>query len=117
MLMFSRITPRQVVARMSKGERVAFVDARPDAARKAAGVRLTGAVPVHLSTIVRDATQVPQHCLLVVYGDDERDLDVPRVAEELRALGFGEVRLLAGGFAGWIELRYPVQPADEAIAA
>jgi 3-mercaptopyruvate sulfurtransferase SseA len=115
--MFSRITPRQVVARMSKGERVAFVDARRDEARKAAGVRLTGAVPVHLSTIVRDAAQVPQHCLLVVYGDDDGALDVPRVAEELRALGFGEVRILAGGFAGWLELRYPVQPADEAIAA
>lgn len=116
MLTFTRITPRQVVARMTKGERVAFVDARRDEARKAAGVRLTGAVPVHLSTLVRDATQVPQHCLIVVYGDDDRDVEVPRVAEELRALGFAEVRLLAGGFAGWLDLRYPVQPAD-AIAA
>ncbi len=115
MLMVSRLTPRQVVTRMAKGERVAFVDARRDEARKAAGVRLTGAVPVHLPTIVRDATQIPQHCLLVVYGDDERDLDVPRVADGLRALGFPEVRLLAGGFAAWLELRYPVQ--DGAIAA
>lgn len=117
MLTFTRITPRQVVARMAKGERVAFVDARRDEARRAAGVRLTGAVPVHLPTLVRDATQVPQHCLLVVYGDDERDVDVPLVAEGLRALGFGEVRLLAGGFAGWLELRYPVQAAEEAVAA
>lgn len=117
MLTFTRITPRQVVARMTKGERVAFIDARRDDVRRAAGVRLTGAVPVHLSTLVRDAAQVPQHCLLVVYGDDERDLDVPRVAEGLRSLGFSEVRLLAGGFSGWVELRYPVQAADEAIAA
>ena len=115
MLMVSRITPRQVVSRMSKGERVTFVDARAEAARKAAGLRLTGAVPVRLPSIVHDAAQVPAHCLVVVYGDSEGDLDVPRVADGLRALGFGEVRVLAGGFSAWLELRYPVQ--DAAIAA
>ena len=117
MLMVSRITPRQVVARMAKGERVAFVDARGDDARKAAGLRLAGAVAVRLPTIVRDATQVPEQCALVVYGNDERDLDVPRVANGLRALGFREVRVLAGGFTAWSELRYPVQDAGGAAAA
>ncbi|HEY6098879.1 MAG TPA: rhodanese-like domain-containing protein [Anaeromyxobacter sp.] len=115
--MVSRITPRQVVARMAKGERVTFVDARADEVRKAAGLRLTGAVPVRLRTIVGDAAQVPPQCLVVVYGDGEGDLDVPRVADGLRALGFGDVRVLAGGFAAWLELRYPVQDADGAIAA
>jgi hypothetical protein len=116
-LMVSRITPRQVVSRMAKGERVAFVDARRDEARRAAGLRLTGAVPVHLTTLVRDAAQVPPQCTIVVYGNDEADLDVLRVADGLRALGFREVRVLAGGFASWLELRYPVQDADVAVAA
>lgn len=117
MLMVSRITPRQVASRMARGERVAFVDARPDPARKAAGLRLTGAVPVRLASMVNDATQVPAHCVVVVYGDDEGDLDVPRVADGLRGLGYPEVRVLAGGFSAWLELRYPVQDADGAIAA
>jgi rhodanese-related sulfurtransferase len=115
--MVSRITPRQVVARMAKGERVSFVDARPRVDRRAAGLRLTGAVAVQLPTIARDATRLPDAAAIVVYGNDERDLDVPRVADGLRALGFREVRVLAGGFAAWLELRYPVQDAGESAAA
>ena len=117
MLMVSRITPRQVVSKMSRGERVTFVDARAEAARKSAGLRLTGAVPVRLPSLVGDAAQIPPQCCVVVYGDGEGDLDVPRVADGLRALGFPDVRVLAGGFAAWLELRYPVQDADGAIAA
>lgn len=117
MLMVSRITPRQVVAKMAKGERVTFVDARAESARKAAGVRITGAVPVRLPSIVRDAAHLPPQCAVVVYGDGEGDLDVPRVADGLRALGFGDVRVLAGGFGAWLELRYPVQVADGADGA
>lgn len=119
MLMVSRITPRQVVSRMAKGEHVAFVDARGDAAWRGSGLRLTGAVPVRLPSMTRDATGVPRSCLVVVYGNgnDEHDADVPRIADGLRAMGYGEVRVLAGGFAGWIELRYPVQDTGEALAA
>jgi rhodanese-related sulfurtransferase len=114
LLTFSRITPRQIAARMTKGDRVTFVDARGDAAW-AEGLRLTGAVRVRLGTLVRDATQVPRSCVVVVYGQDEGDFDAPRVADGLRTLGFGEVRILAGGFCAWMDLRYPVQ--DTAIAA
>lgn len=112
MLMVSRITPRQVVTRMTKGEHVTFVDARDDAAWSTSGLRLTGAVRIRLPSIVRDATRLPRSCVAVVYGTDERDTDVPRVADGLRALGY-EVRVLAGGFAGWVEQRYAVQETSE----
>ena len=117
MLMVPRITPRQVASKMAKGERIAFIDARKEEARRAAGLRLTGAVPVRLPSIVRDAARVPPQCVVIVYGDGEGDLDVPLVADGLRALGFGDVRVLAGGFAAWLELRYPVQDADGVLAA
>jgi rhodanese-related sulfurtransferase len=113
-LTFSRITPRQVVARTSKGERVAFVDARGDDAFAQAGLQLNGAVRVRPESIVRDASHVPHGCAVVVYGRDERDLDVARVAEGLRSQGFREVRVLAGGFSAWIELRYAVETAAAA---
>ncbi len=109
MLTFSRITPRQVVARTTKGERVAFVDARPDEALARAGLQLSGAVRVRPGSLLRDATRVPHGCPVVVYGHDERDIDVARVAEGLRSHGFREVRVLAGGFAAWVELRYAVE--------
>ncbi len=112
MLMVSRITPRQVVAKMAKGERVSFVDARGARAGEGAGLRLKGAIPVRLASIVRDAARLPPKTILVVYGAAADAVDVPRIAEELRALGFGDVRVLAGGMAAWLELRYPVQDAD-----
>jgi rhodanese-related sulfurtransferase len=113
-LTFSRITPRQVVARTTKGERVAFVDVRGDDAFAQAGLQLNGAVRVRPDSLVRDATRVPSGCAVVVYGRDEGDLDVARVAEGLRAHGFREVRVLAGGFSAWVELRYAVQPSAAA---
>lgn len=116
MLTFSRITPRQVVARTAKGERVAFVDVRADAAFVQAGVQLSGAVRVRPASLVRDATRVPRGCAVVVYGHDERDVDVARVAEGLRSQGFREVRVLAGGFSAWVELRYAVETAAAAAA-
>lgn len=116
-MMVQRVNPRQIVARMAKGEHVTFVDARNEDTRRASGVRLTGAVNVGLPTVVRDATQVSRASTVVVYGRDERDLDVPRVADALRAAGFADVRVLAGGFAAWLELHYPVQPLDSVLAA
>lgn len=119
MLMVSRITPRQVVSRMTKGDHVAFVDARSEESCRSSGLRLTGAVRVRLPSITRDATQVPRSCVVVVYGtgSDEHDVDVPCIAESLRAMGYGEVRVLAGGFSGWIDLRYAVQDSRDALAA
>lgn len=117
MLMSSRITPRQVLSRMTKGERIAFVDARTDDAWRTSGLRLTGATHVRLSSLTRDATRISPSCLVVVYGSGNDDADVPRVAEGLRALGFGEVRVLAGGFSAWIEQRCAVQDLREAAAA
>lgn len=117
MLMVSRIAPRQVVARMARGERVAFVDAREEQSWAEAGERVTGAVRVRLPSVVRDATNVPRGCPVVVYGADEHEADVPRVADALRALGFREVRILAGGFAAWRALHLAVQEKDRGAAA
>ncbi len=110
MLTFSRITPRQVVARIIRGECVAFVDARGDEALSNAGLQVGGAVRVRPASMVRDAASVPRGCAVVVYGRDEGDLDVARVAEGLRAQGFREVRILSGGFSAWLESRCAVQP-------
>lgn len=109
MLMVSRITPRQVVARMSRREPVAFVDARGDGSWEASAEVVSGAVRVRLDTLSHDAMHVARGCPVVVYGADDRDTDVPRVADELRMLGFAQVRILAGGFAAWREQHGPMQ--------
>jgi rhodanese-related sulfurtransferase len=113
-LTFSRITPRQVVVRITKGECVAFVDVRGDDALSSTGLKVGGAVRVRPESIVQDAARVPRGCVVVVYGHDEGDLDVARVAEGLRAHGFREVRVLSGGFSAWVGLHYAVQPSAAA---
>jgi len=108
-LMVSRITPRQVVALMSKGDVVQFVDARPEPSWTAAAEQVTGAVRVRAASVVRDATQVSHNCQVVVYGTDDREADVARIADQLRVLGCAHVRILDGGFAAWLAHNGPVQ--------
>lgn len=110
MLMVSRITPRQVVALMTKGEPIQFVDARCTPTAE----QVNGAVRVQLPTLSRDATRLPRNCQVVVYGADDAEADVARIAEQLRVLGFGPVRILSGGFAAWREQHGPVQRKDAA---
>jgi 3-mercaptopyruvate sulfurtransferase SseA len=109
--MVSRITPRQVVARMSRREPVAFADARGEGSWDASAERVPGAVRVQLATLVRDAARLARGCPVVVYGEDDRDDAVARVADELRVLGF-PVKILAGGLAAWREHCGPMQERD-----
>jgi 3-mercaptopyruvate sulfurtransferase SseA len=112
--MVSRITPRQVVALMSKGEAVQFVDARGEPSWAEAAEQVSGAVRVRLTSLNRDATRVSHGCQVVVYGTDDREADVARIADQLRVLGHAHVRILDGGFAAWRAQNGPVQRKDAA---
>jgi 3-mercaptopyruvate sulfurtransferase SseA len=107
--MVSRITPRQVVARMLRREPVAFVDARGDGRWEESGEQVCGAIRVRLQTLVRDAAPLARDRPIVVYGADDTDADVPRVADELRMLGFAPVKILAGGLAAWQQHHGPAR--------
>ncbi|HSN13931.1 MAG TPA: rhodanese-like domain-containing protein [Anaeromyxobacteraceae bacterium] len=108
--MFSKVTPRQVVARMVNGASVSFVDARSEQHWTKSDRKIAGAVRARLPSLVRDAAQVPRSRMLVVYGHDGHEVDVLHLAEELRGLGFPEVRILTGGFEAWTDLNYAVKP-------
>lgn len=113
MLMVSKVTPRQVVARMVNGSSVSFVDARSARDWSEADWKIVGAVRAELASLVRDAARVSQARLVVVYGAEERDTQVAGIAEALRAFGFPEVRILSGGFEAWNELHFAVQPREQ----
>jgi rhodanese-related sulfurtransferase len=115
-LMVSKVTPRQVVARMVSGSSVTFVDARNDAEWSEASWKIAGAVRARLPTLLKDAARVTRSRLVVVYGRDGHDVEVPRIAEALRGFGFDEVRILTGGFEAWSDLHFAVQPTLEATA-
>jgi rhodanese-related sulfurtransferase len=115
-LMVSRITPRQVQSLMTKGEPVQFVDARGEPTWAEAAEQVSGAVRVRLTSLTRDATRVSRGCQVVVYGADDAEVHVARVADHLRILGFSHVRILSGGFAAWREQQLPVQLKPAALA-
>lgn len=115
MLMVSKVTPRQVVARMVNGSSVSFVDARSEGHWSAAEWKITGAVRARLPSLVQDATRVSRSRLVVVYGHDGHDLEVPRIAEALRGFGFAEVRILSGGFSAWKDLQFAVESSRDAL--
>jgi 3-mercaptopyruvate sulfurtransferase SseA len=115
--MISRITPRQVASRMARGDDVVFVDGRSDHAWIRSDRKLAGAFRATLTSLVRDAASVPRDGLVVVYGEDDRELDVPRIADGLRAYGCRRVKVLAGGLAAWAALQLAVQPKDEDVVA
>jgi rhodanese-related sulfurtransferase len=110
--MVTRITPRQVAVLMSKGEPVQFVDARGEPSWAEAAEQVSGAVRVRPASVVRDATRVSQRCQVVVYGSDDREAEVARVADQLRVLGFPHVRILDGGFAAWRAHKGAVQQKE-----
>ena len=112
MLMVSKMTPRQVVARMMSGSSVSFVDARGDRHWSESTLKIAGAVRAQLPSLVRDAAKVNRSKLVVVYGHDAEDVDVPRIAEALRGQGFPEVRILSGGFTAWADLNFAVQNSN-----
>jgi rhodanese-related sulfurtransferase len=114
-LMVSKVTPRQVVARMVNGASVTFVDARDARHYDRSAWKIAGAVRAQLQSLVQDAARVSRSRLVVVYGHDGHDLEVPRIAEALRGQGFNEVRILSGGFEAWADLSFAVQPAHETL--
>jgi 3-mercaptopyruvate sulfurtransferase SseA len=111
--MVSKMTPRQVVARMMNGSSVAFVDARDAKDWSGATTKIAGAYRAALSSVVQDAARVNRSRLVVVYGQGAEDAEIPRIAEALRGQGFPEVRILSGGFEAWNDLHFAVQPAGD----
>ncbi len=107
------ITPRQAIDRLARGERLAFIDARPEEQVERTGCRIPGAVRLGPGAIQRSPTApaLPPGEVLVVYGQHAGSYEPAAVAEQLDAHGFRHVHVLAGGVAGWSELRCPTELA------
>jgi len=101
MLTTTKITPRQVVARTARGERISFVDARDERLLSGSLWQIAGAVRAQLDTLVQDSNGLARDAAVVVYGQHDEEFHVPGVAARLKALGFQEVRVLSGGLDGW----------------
>ena len=106
------ITPHQVMARLARGERVSFVDSRPEWAWAGAADTLAGAV--RATPEAASAPGLLPGGLVVVYGEGGWELEPLRVAQRLSERGHEQVRILAGGFGAWSALHGPVTPRGDA---
>lgn len=109
----TRITPRQVVARLSQGHAVAFVDCRDEVTWRAGGWKVKNAIRVSPRRMRDDAESIPHDGLVVLYADSEATAG--RHLATLRELGYrNELVVLTGGFSAWSQARYPVEPVPTA---
>ncbi len=63
----TRVTPDEVKARLDRGEKVVFVDARNDQAWAESDVKLPGAVRLPVGDAERQAGELPRDRTIITY--------------------------------------------------
>lgn len=108
-MQLAELTPGEVKARMERGERFIFVDARSLEEWNAAENKLPGAVHVPMDGIGEHLKNIPWGHPVVSYGGSPHDESSGVVARELTRRGFLNAYSLVGGFEAWYEAGYPVE--------
>jgi rhodanese-related sulfurtransferase len=106
----AKLTPEEVKARMERGERFVFVDARPLHEWNAAENKLPGAVHVPVDGISEHLNEIPWGHPVVSYCSSVHEASSAVVARELIRRGFLNAHPLVGGLEAWREAGYPVEP-------
>ncbi|HLI35162.1 MAG TPA: rhodanese-like domain-containing protein [Terriglobia bacterium] len=105
----ARLTPGEVIARMQRGERFIFIDARSSREWNAAESKLPGAIHVPADEINLHLKEIPMGHPLVSYSCSADERRSAQVAEELTRRGFLNAYPLVGGFEAWCKAGYPVE--------
>jgi rhodanese-related sulfurtransferase len=97
----SRVSARDVEARIDRDEPILFIDAREEKAWAESNLKLPGAVRVEADRVRNHLHEIPRGRGIVPYCTGPSEEASVRVAEELRRCGFDDVRALHGGFDAW----------------
>jgi len=109
-LLTPRVTADEVLERLERGERIAFVDARRDEEWRSSGETLPGAL--RLSPEEQNATLplIPPDRAVITYCTCAHEASAAKVAELLLARGYDDVHPLHGGLRAWREAGGPLEP-------
>jgi membrane protein DedA with SNARE-associated domain/rhodanese-related sulfurtransferase len=109
-----RIAPRELAERIARGEPLLVLDVRGSAVAEQS--RIPGAVHASSEHRLLDAAQrAPEGMDVIAYCDCPNDVSAARIAAKLRKRGL-PVRVLAGGYRGWIAEGLPLHEAEAADA-
>jgi rhodanese-related sulfurtransferase len=99
----TRVTADEVMARLSRGEPLVFVDARGEEAWNESSEKLPGAL--RLSPEVKDVEEtlpiIPRDRSVITYCDCPHEESAARVARFLAGRGYSDVHPLYGGVEAW----------------
>lgn len=94
------VSAQAVADEIAQGEPLVFLDVRGRVSREATGV-VPGAVVAELERVVSAVQDIPRDASIVAYCNCPNEASAVLAASALLALGFGKVRVLAGGFDAW----------------
>ena len=101
-----RITPRDLRALLDAGSEIAVLDVREEGVHSRAHLFLAVSAPLS-SMELRIGRLVPRRGTAIVLIDEDEQL-AGRAAALLARMGYGDLRVLAGGMAGWKRAGYEV---------
>jgi membrane protein DedA with SNARE-associated domain/rhodanese-related sulfurtransferase len=97
------VSAQTLADEIAQGQRLVFLDVRGRVAREATGV-VPGAVTAELQRLSHAVNGIPRDASIVAYCNCPNEASAVIAAKTLLALGFQNVRVLAGGFDAWNEL-------------
>jgi rhodanese-related sulfurtransferase len=99
----TRVTADEVMARLSRGEPVVFVDARSEEVWNDSSEKLPGAL--RLAPEVKDEQEtlpiIPRDRSVITYCECPHEESAARVARFLAGRGYSDVHPLYGGLEAW----------------
>jgi len=94
------IAPQDVVGMLQGGGRVALVDVREEAAYSREHLLLAATMPLARLEVMLPS-RVPQRGCALVFCDADGKGEAPQALARARKWGYTDIRVLAGGNAGW----------------
>jgi rhodanese-related sulfurtransferase len=107
---FQHISPEELKKLMKSKGGFLVVDAQPKSAYEMGHIR--GAVNLPWAKEIEGPVKLPRNKLLVIYCDCTHEEDSADLAAQLIEkwdYKSSDIKLLTGGWSGWLKLGYPIQ--------
>jgi rhodanese-related sulfurtransferase len=106
----TRVTIDEVKARMDRGEKFTFIDARKPKAWEEAETKVPDAVRVPDDEVEQHLAEISHERTVITYCTCPHEASAASVAQKLSANGYRNVHPLFEGLAAWEKAGLPLEP-------